>query len=78
MSIKPKGGFGYFPDDLSRYGYVYLVKHKSDPLKILKIFIMKSKINLARQLKQFDLIVVVNIWAKSFMITWRVVEFFHN
>jgi flavin-dependent dehydrogenase len=33
MSTTARGGFQYFitfTDDLSRYGYVYLMKHKSE------------------------------------------------
>ena len=33
MSIPSRGGFLYFitlTDDLSRYGYIYLMKHKSE------------------------------------------------
>ena len=33
MSIKARGGYRYFltfTDDLSRYGYIYLMKHKSE------------------------------------------------
>ena len=32
MSVEARGGYRYFPtftDDLSRYGYIYLMKHKS-------------------------------------------------
>ena len=33
MNIEARGGYRYFPtftDDLSRYGYIYLMKHKSE------------------------------------------------
>ena len=43
-----KGGYRYFitfTDDFSRYGYVYLLKHKMKPLKWSKCFIMKYKIS---------------------------------
>ena len=33
MSIEARGGYHYFltfTDDLSRYGYIYLMKHKSE------------------------------------------------
>jgi hypothetical protein len=36
-----KGGFQYFitfTDDFSRYGYVYLMKHKSESLEKFKEF----------------------------------------
>ena len=33
MSVEARGGYRYFPtftDDLRRYGYIYLMKHKSE------------------------------------------------
>ena len=39
MNISIKGGFYYFiifTDDLSRYGYIYLMKHKFELFKIFK------------------------------------------
>ena len=33
LSVKARGGYHYFltfTDDLSRYGYIYLMKHKSE------------------------------------------------
>ena len=41
MSISARGGCHYFiifTDDLSRYGYVYLMKHKSESFEIFKRF----------------------------------------
>jgi len=41
MSSIARGGFQYFitfTDDLSRYGYVYLMKHKSETFKKFKEF----------------------------------------
>ena len=41
MSISARGGYHYFitfTDDLSRYGYVYLMKHKSESFKMFKQF----------------------------------------
>src|SRR5688572_26197357 len=41
MSMIAKGGFQYFityTDDLSRYGYVYLMKHKSESFEKFKEF----------------------------------------
>ena len=45
LSTQAKGGFSYsvtFTDDLSRYGYIYLMRHKSETLKKFKEF--KSEI----------------------------------
>ena len=39
MNISAKGGYNYFItfiDDLSRYGYVYLMKHKFESFEIFK------------------------------------------
>ena len=41
MSSSARGGFFYFitfTDDLSRYGYVYLMKHKSESFEMFKLF----------------------------------------
>ena len=39
MSVEARGGYRYFltfTDDLSRYGYIYLMKHKSDTFEKFK------------------------------------------
>ena len=39
MSVSARGGYRYFvtfTDDLSRYGYIYLMKHKSDTFEKFK------------------------------------------
>ena len=44
MSVEARGGYRYvlmFIDDLSRYGYVYLMKHKSETFEKFKLFQMK-------------------------------------
>ena len=41
MSVETHGGYRYFltfTDDLSRYGYIYLMKHKSKMLEKFKEF----------------------------------------
>ena len=41
MSTSARGGYFYFitfTDDLSRYGYVYLMKHKSNSFEMFKRF----------------------------------------
>ena len=41
MSVEARGGYRYFPtftDDLSRYGYIYLKKHKSETFEKFKEF----------------------------------------
>jgi hypothetical protein len=41
MSIAARNGYRYFvtfTDDLSRYGYIYLMKHKSETFEKFKEF----------------------------------------
>ena len=41
MSVEARGGYRYFPtftDDLSRYGYIYLMKHESEIFEKFKEF----------------------------------------
>ena len=41
MSVDARGGYHYFltfTDDLSRYGYIYLMKHKSETFEKFKEF----------------------------------------
>ena len=41
MSVEARGGYRYFltfTDDLSRYGYIYLMKHKSEIFEKFKEF----------------------------------------
>ena len=41
MSVEAHGGYRYFPnftDHLSRYGYIYLMKHKSETFEKFKEF----------------------------------------
>ena len=41
MSVEARGGYHYFltfADDLSRYGYIYLMKHKSETFEKFKEF----------------------------------------
>ena len=41
MSVEVRGGYRYvltFTDDLSRHGYIYLIKHKSETFEKFKEF----------------------------------------
>src|SRR5215216_3818919 len=52
MSVKARGRYRYFlniTDDLSRYGYIYLMKHKSETLKSSKNFRVKWRIIVTRK-----------------------------
>ena len=44
MSVEARGGYRYFltfTDDLSRYGYIYLMKHKSETIESSNNFRVK-------------------------------------
>ena len=52
MNIEARGGYRYFltfTDDLSRYGYIYLMKHKSEMFESSKNFRLKLKIIVTRK-----------------------------
>ena len=64
MNIEPRGGYRYFltfTDDLSRYGYTYLMKHKSETFEKFKEF--QSEVENHRNKKEsfYDLIMEENI-----------------
>ena len=52
MSVEARGGYRYFltfTDDLSRYGNIYLTKHKSKTFEKFKKFRVKWKIIVTRK-----------------------------
>ena len=52
MSVDARGGYRYFrtfTDDLSRYGYIYLMKHKSETFEKFKEF--QSEVENHRNMK---------------------------
>ena len=54
MSTQAKGGYGYFitfTNDYSRYGYVYLMKQKSEAFEKFKEFRAKVKNQLGNRIK---------------------------
>ena len=54
MSATARGGFQYFvtfTDDLSRYGYVYLMRHKSETFEKFKEFQNKVENQLDKTIK---------------------------
>ena len=55
MSVEARGRYCYFltfTDDLSRYGYIYLMKHKSETFKKFKEF--QNEVENHRSNKQSD------------------------
>ena len=64
MSSIARGGFQYFitfTDDLSRYGYVYLMMYKSETFEKFKEFQSEVKNQCGKKIKLYDLIVEANI-----------------
>ena len=54
LNIPDKGGFQYFitfTDDFSRYGYVYLMKHKSESFEKFKEFKNEVQNQLGKNIK---------------------------
>ena len=54
MSIEVRGGYRYFltfTDDLSRYGYIYLMKHKSETFEKFKEFQSKVENHCNKKIK---------------------------
>ena len=54
LSIPARGGYKYFitfTDDFSRYGYVYLLKHKSESFEKFKIFKNEVQNQLGKSIK---------------------------
>ena len=54
LSIQARGGFSYFVifiDDFSRYGYVYLMKHKSETFEKFKEFQNEVQNQLGKSIK---------------------------
>lgn len=51
MKNEAKGGYSYFitfTNDMSRYGYLYLMKHKSESFEMFKRFHSEVKKKLKR------------------------------
>jgi transposase InsO family protein len=55
MSVTIRNGYRYFvtfTDELSRYGYIYLMKHKSETFEKFKEFQKEVENQLDRKIKQ--------------------------
>jgi transposase InsO family protein len=55
MSVATRNGYRYFvifTDDFSRYGYIYLMKNKSETFEKFKEFQREVKNQLDRKIKQ--------------------------
>ena len=63
-SVEACSGYRYFltfTDDLSIYGYIYLMKHKSETFEKFKEFQSEVKIIITRKQSFYDLIAEANI-----------------
>ena len=62
MSVEARGGYRYFltfTDDLSRYGYIYLMKHKSETFEKFKEFQSKVENHRNKNNSFYDMIAEV-------------------
>jgi hypothetical protein len=62
------GGYRYFItfiDDLSRYGYIYLMKHKYETFEKFKEFQSEVENHHNRKFNFYDLIMEENIYVTS-------------
>ena len=56
MKIQAKGGYSYFitfTDDMSRYGFLYLMKHKSESFEMFKRFHSEVEKQTGKSIKMF-------------------------
>jgi hypothetical protein len=54
MSVPARGGYEYFityTNDYSRYGFVYLIRHKSEAFERFKEFMTKAEKQLSKHIK---------------------------
>ena len=69
MSVEARGRYHYFltfTDDLIRYGYIYLMKHKSETFEKFKEFQSEVENHRNKKSKSFyDLIAETNIGVTS-------------
>ena len=59
-------------DDFSRYGYVYLMKYKSESFEKLKIFKNDVQNQLGKSIKALRSDRGVNIWVKNLLIILQI------
>ena len=70
--------FVTFTDYFSRYGYVYLIKHKSETFRCLGYTNTKFRINWVNRLRFSDLIEVESILVRNFATILEIVGLSHN
>ena len=80
MSVEARGGYRYvltLTDDLSRYGYVYLMKHKSETFEKFKEFQSEVENQRDKRINVYDMIIEISelrVW-HTIKTLWKV---FHN
>ena len=79
MSVDACGGYRYFltfTDELSRYGHVYLMKHKSETFEKFKQFQSEVKNHHTKKIMSLRSDQGKSIWVMSLAITKDKVESF--
>ena len=69
MSVEARGGYRYFltfTDDLSRYGYIYLMKHKSETFEKFKEFQSEVENHRNKNESFYDMIAEVKYLSYEF------------
>ena len=69
MNIEARGGYHYFltfTDDLSRYGYIYLMKHKSETFEKFKEFQSEVENHRTKNKSFYDMIAEVKYLSYEF------------
>ena len=69
MSVEARGGYHYFltfTDDLSRYGYIYLMKHKSETFEKFKEFQSEVENHRNKNKNFYDMITEVKYLSYEF------------
>ena len=81
MSVDARGGYPYFltfTDELSRYGYIYLMKRKSETFEKFKQFQSEVENHQNKKIKFLWPGQGESIWVMSLAITKDKVESFHS
>ena len=69
MSVEARGGYRYFltfTDDLSKYGYIYLMKHKSETFEKFKEFQSEVENHRNKNESFYDMIAEVKYLSYEF------------
>ena len=81
MSSIARGGFQFFitfTDDFSRYGYIYLMRNKSESFEKFKEFQNEVQNQLGKTIKFLQSDRGGEYLSHEFVIIWNNVELFHS